>query len=118
METSRGRGADVSSGPVWFRFMPVIVLLALAILTHDVFISISSGCVVARWLLQRDLWIGFLRYLDTDLPAGLVDMNYVILFSWLITGVIGATNRSGGMAALAPIAVKYIKDSFLSQLVV
>ena len=32
-------------------------------------------------------------------------------------GIIGAANRSGGMAALGPLVVGYIKDSFLSQLI-
>jgi len=104
--------------PIWMPFMPVLVLLALSVITQDVFISMSAGCVVARWMIERDLWIGILRFLDTDLPAGLSNMNYVILFSWLLGGVIGAANRSGGMAALAPIAINYIKDSMLSQLVV
>ena len=41
----------------------------------------------------------------------------VILFAWLLGGIIGAANRSGGMAALGPLVVGYIKDSFLSQLI-
>ena len=41
----------------------------------------------------------------------------VILFAWLLGGIIGAANRSGGMAALGPLVIGYIKDSFLSQLI-
>ena len=44
-------------------------------------------------------------------------MAMVILFAWLLGGIIGAANRSGGMAALGPLVVGYIKDSFLSQLI-
>ena len=39
------------------------------------------------------------------------------MFAWLLGGIIGAANRSGGMAALGPLVVGYIKDSFLSQLI-
>ena len=61
--------------------------------------------------------IGLLRFLDTDLPEGLAEMAMVILFAWLLGGIIGAANRSGGMAALGPLVIGYIKDSFLSQLI-
>jgi Na+/H+ antiporter NhaC len=99
-------------------FMPILVVLVLCVITQDVFISISAAIWVGSWMLERDAWIGMLRFLDTRLPDGLKDMTIIILFAWLLGGVIGAANKSGGMKALGDKAVVLIKDSFLAQLVV
>ena len=49
-------------------FIPILSLLAMCLLTQDVFISMSFGIWVGRWMIERDAWIGLLRFLDTDLP--------------------------------------------------
>ena len=55
--------------PKWMPFIPILSLLAMCLLTQDVFISMSFGIWVGRWMIERDAWIGLLRFLDTDLPA-------------------------------------------------
>ena len=60
--------------PKWMPFIPILSLLAMCLLTQDVFISMSFGIWVGRWMIERDAWIGLLRFLDTDLPEGLAEM--------------------------------------------
>mmetsp|Transcript_7513 Transcript_7513/g.20593 ORF Transcript_7513/g.20593 Transcript_7513/m.20593 type:complete len:796 (+) Transcript_7513:82-2469(+) len=98
--------------------MPVFVLLIITPLTRNVFMSLIFAAWFTSVIKERDLWQGFMRFWGPDVVGPAFSaLGEIMMFMFVLGGVIGASIRSGGVQDLGDRAARFIKDSFLGQFV-
>jgi Na+/H+ antiporter NhaC len=107
---STAPAGDEASG-TWWSLLPPLVAIVLALVYHDVVLSLFVGIWLgATVLADGNLAAGFLRVVDTYARGALTDSEKlsIILFSMLLGGMVGVMSRSGGtlgvVRALEPYA--------------
>ncbi|CAE8609201.1 unnamed protein product [Polarella glacialis] len=98
--------------------IPFIIVFIIVPLTQNVFFGLGFAAWLCRTIIARDPWIGFLdlfgRALNEEIKGYLGE---IMIFMFLLGGVVGGCVRSGGIQGLGEMASAYIKDSFLAMMV-
>ncbi len=97
--------------PGWFSLLPPLLAIALALITHEVVISLFAGVWLGAFFVAGlNPFAAILRSIDGFIAPALADPNHaaIVLFSLLLGGMVGLMGRSGGtqgiVEAVAPLA--------------
>ncbi len=97
--------------PGWFSLLPPLLAIALALITHEVVISLFAGVWLGAFFVAGlNPFAAILRSIDAFILPALADPDHaaIVLFSLLLGGMVGLMGRSGGtqgiVEAVAPLA--------------
>jgi Na+/H+ antiporter NhaC len=80
-------------------FIPLLVILFLAMTTHEVYLSLGFGVFVGACMVAGNVKDGFKSTLDVYILGALADVDhgYVYLFTLFMSGFVGLLEKSGGI---------------------
>lgn len=105
--------------PGWLCIMPSIITVLVSILTKQVLIGLWSGLFLGgMFLSQYNPVTGFLRMLDTYLATSVatVDHASIIVFCFLLGGLIAVLSKGGGAAGMAVAVTRCANTRMKAQL--
>lgn len=111
---------NMSVLPSWLSIFPPMIALIIAILTKNVVLSLASGVYFGCFLIYGyNPATAFARMVDTRIPVALGDPEHaiVIVFCWLLAGIVTMITKSGGGQGLAESIVRFGKTSVGAQMV-
>jgi Na+/H+ antiporter NhaC len=121
------QGVEVASAPFraipgWLSILPPLFAIAIALVFKRVvpalFFGIWAGAVFAVALTPAGLWIGLLNTLEVYVLQALTDPDRatIILFSFMIGGMVGIVSRNGGMQGIVNRIVVWASSPKRGQL--
>jgi Na+/H+ antiporter NhaC len=97
--------------PGWISILPPLLAIALALITHEVIISLFAGIWLgAFFFVGLNPFAALLRTIDTFVTPALADPDHaaIVIFSLMLGGMVGIMGRSGGthgiVEAVRPLA--------------
>ncbi len=97
--------------PGWFSLLPPLLAIALALITHEVLISLFAGIWLGAFFVAGlNPFAALLRTIDSYITPALTDPSNasIAIFSLMLGGMVGLMGRSGGtrgiVEAVAPFA--------------
>ncbi len=97
--------------PAWFSVMPPIVAIGLAFALRQVIPAIFAGVWIGAWALNGltllGSWQGLLQSFEVYVVGALDDSDRaaIILFTFMIGGMVGIVSRNGGMQGIVEAIV-------------
>ncbi len=121
------QGREVASSPFaaipgWFSILPPLIAIAVALVSKRVipalFLGLWVGAAFAVALTPAGLFAGLLATVDTYIIASLTDADRVsiLVFSFLIGGMVGIVSRNGGMQGVVNHMVRWATSPERGQL--
>lgn len=99
----------------WWSLLPAVVAVALCWITREPLVSLFGGIVVGAFLL------GYYDIADDVLVANLATENaagVLLLYLWLLGGLLGVWNRTGAAQAFADLMTrKFVRGPRTAKLV-
>jgi Na+/H+ antiporter NhaC len=89
--------------PGWLSLVPPIVAIALALLTHEMLLSLFAGVWAGvTILLNYNPWDGMLSALDTYIVSSIANDGHaiILLFTFGFGGLIGLIQNNGGIGGI------------------
>ncbi|MGB1242041.1 MAG: Na+/H+ antiporter NhaC family protein [Chitinophagales bacterium] len=109
--------------PTWVSILPPLIAILLALIFKEVVTSLFIGIWIGAWMLygfdvQAFFW-SFLHTVDKYIIHTLTDADHVaiMVFSFLIGGMVAIISRNGGMAGVVNGLSKLSNSARSSQLV-
>lgn len=104
----------------WWSLLPPLVAIGLALLTREVLLSLFSGVWIGAWILAGfDPFAGTAHSLSLLLDAmANRDHAAIILFSLLLSGMVGIMSRSGGTLGVVERLSQFAQNRFRGQLMI
>ncbi|MFK8030105.1 MAG: Na+/H+ antiporter NhaC family protein [Gammaproteobacteria bacterium] len=108
----------------WLSILPPLVAIFLALVLRSVipalFVGIWIGAATLIGFSPSGLFQGLLNAFEHYVTAALADESHVhiVLFTFMIGGMVGIVSRSGGMAAIVHAVVKRAKTAISGQVAV
>lgn len=97
--------------PGWFSILPPLLAIALALITHEVVVSLFAGIWLgAFFVVGLNPVAATLRVIDTFIAPALANPDHaaIVIFSLMLGGMVGLMGRSGGthgiVEAVRPLA--------------
>lgn len=109
--------------PPWLSIIPPVVAILLALVTKEVmislFISIFFGVLILKGFELANVIPALLTVLDTYILGSLNDKRHlsVIVFSFLIGGMVAVISQNGGMKGIVDRLSRYAKSPRSAQLI-
>jgi Na+/H+ antiporter NhaC len=105
----------ISSG---VSLIPLLIVILLAAATQQVEVSLAMGVFVSACIVTGGLVAGFKRFLGTYLIGAAADESrqFVIMFTFALSGLVGMIEKSGGMKGLATNLLKYARSPTMAGL--
>jgi len=109
--------SDYESYQAGAAIVPLIIVLALAIMTQMVEVSLLTAVFVGACMVSGNLKDGFKSMLDEYILKALADVDhaYVYLFTLFLSGMVGMMEKSGGMIGFTQAIAKYAKSPRAGQ---
>jgi Na+/H+ antiporter NhaC len=110
---------DLHMLPGWTSLLPPLVAILLAILFHQVVLALVVGIWLGAVLaFGADPFTGFLRTFDTYIVGALADGDHVtvLVFSFLLGGMLGIIHRSGGTRGIVTVVAGWARTPRSGQL--
>ncbi|XP_065179840.1 uncharacterized protein HI_1586-like [Sycon ciliatum] len=111
---------EVFSIPAWLSIFPPLVTIILAIFSKQVLVSLCAGIFLGCFFLFRyNPLTAFLHTYDMYLVNAVADQGHaeILVGTFLLGGLIGVVQKSGGAYGLAKILRRLAKTRRSSQLV-
>ncbi len=108
----------------WLSILPPLVAILLALVLRNVipalFLGIWIGAATLIGFHPKGLFQGLLDAFEKYVTAALADSSHVqiILFTFMIGGMVGIVTRSGGMAAIVHAVIRRAKTAISGQVAV
>jgi Na+/H+ antiporter NhaC len=108
-----GRSAQFAAPvlPGWFSLLPPLLAIALALITHEVVVSLFAGIWLGAFFYAGlNPFAAVLRTIDAFIAPALADPDHaaIVIFSLMLGGMVGIMGRSGGthgiVEAVRPLA--------------
>lgn len=100
--------------PGWFSIVPPLLAIILALVLRQVLVSLSLGIFVgAIFIYDYNPFTALLRFADTIILNSVIDKSHalILLFTFLMGGVVGIISKNGGMVGLANVITKFAKTA-------
>lgn len=110
--------AELRVVPAGLSLLPPLATLIVAIATRHVIFALYIGVWIGCLLLyDYNPITAFARSLDTKIPQALADTGHavVLLFSWMLAGMVAVIGKSGGAQGLANRVIRRAKTSAAGQ---
>ncbi|MEM6460363.1 MAG: hypothetical protein AAF724_00440 [Pseudomonadota bacterium] len=105
--------SDISAMPGWLSLLPALLAIATALAVRQVipalFFGLWIGGALAHGLFWSSAWTGLLDVVPKHVIGGLEDTDHlaVVLFTFLIGGMVGIVSKNGGTAGIVEWAVRF-----------
>lgn len=89
--------------PDWFSLAPPLFSIVLALVFRNVIVALFAGVWLGAWGISGLSWTGFwhglLAVADVHVRGALADEDHaaILIFSFLIAGMVGIIRRNGGL---------------------
>lgn len=110
--------AELRVVPAGLSILPPLATLIVAIATRHVIFALYIGVWIGCLLLyDYNPITAFARSLDTKIPGAIADTGHavVLLFSWMLVGMVAVIGKSGGAQGLANRVIRRAKTSSAGQ---
>ncbi len=100
--------------PAWWSVVPPLLAIVLALALRQVLLALFFGIWGGCWMLfGGDPFSAGLRAVDTYLLNAYADTDHlhIVLFSFLLGGLVGLISRSGGMRALVRAMSRRVRSA-------
>ncbi len=98
-----GAGASGGTTPPWFSLLPPLLSIVVALALRNVIVALFAGVWLGAWgicgLSLDGFWRGLLAVADVHVRGALADEDHaaILIFSFLIAGMVGIIRRNGGL---------------------
>lgn len=125
--STRSAGSEAASLrliPGWLSILPPLVAIFLALVLRSVipalFLGIWIGAAALIGFNPSGLLQGLLNAFEHYVTVALADKSHVqiVLFTFMIGGMVGIVTRSGGMAAIVHAVIRRAKTAISGQVAV
>eukprot|EP00667_Euglena_gracilis_P003848 EG_transcript_3861 len=99
--------------PGWLSLFPPVVVIAITVWLHHVVFALFMGIFVAAAIIhQGNIGAALLRTVDFYIANALADADHVkiLMFSWLLAGMVGIIHKSGAGYGLAAAIMGTIRS--------
>lgn len=102
--------------PDWFSLLPPLFSVVLALTVRNVVVALFGGVWLGAWglhgLTPWGLWQGLLSVIDVHVRGALADPDHaaILLFSFLIAGMVGIIRHNGGLQGAVDLIVPRVKS--------
>ncbi len=102
--------------PGWLSLVPALMAIFIALISRQVVPSLFLGIWAGAWITYAlspvGLWKGLLDVVDTYVLHALNDTGRlsIVIFSFLIGGMVGIVSRNGGMNGIVKYIVRWARD--------
>lgn len=109
-------GTSAPTTPAWFSLLPPLLSVALALLVRNVIVALFAGVWLGAWGLHglnlAGLWQSLLSVVDVHVRGALVDDDHaaILIFSFLIAGMVGIIRRNGGLHGAVQGIVRRVRS--------
>ena len=109
--------------PVFLSVIPPLLTIVLALLTRSVIPALFIGVLVGSWGLNglslMGLWEGILDSVGVHVIGAVADTDHasIMIFSFMIGGMVGIVSRNGGMNGLVNMLAGNATDRRRGQMV-
>lgn len=115
--------ASSPDNPVFVSILPPLFAIVLALITRSVIPALFLGVVLGSWALHgfdvAGLWHGLLDSVAVHVTAAVANADHaaVMVFSFMIGGMVGIISCNGGMQGIVELLVGKADDRRHGQLV-
>ena len=107
-------------GTAW-ALLPPIIAIILALITKEVYSSLTAGVIVAGLFYARFSIVGAVKHIYSNGIVAVITDEYhvgILIFLVVLGALVCLMNRAGGSAAFGTWAGKHIKSRVGAQLVI
>ena len=110
--TAMAAPASTPDNPVFFSLLPPLFTIGLALATRSVIPALFLGVVLGSWGLHgldiAGLWSGTLDSVAVHVTGAVANADHaaVMVFSFMIGGMVGIISRNGGMQGIVAALAK------------
>ena len=96
----------------WISVLPPILAIAMALLIRSVLPALMLGLWLGAWALQgmslKGLFLGLFTSFEVYVANAVVNRDHVtiMLFTFMIAGMVGIVSRNGGMRGIVELIIK------------
>lgn len=105
--------SSISYAGTWLSVVPPLLAIAIALVFKQVIPALFTGLVFGVWVIGDLEWQALftapLKTLEVYAVNALADADHasIILFSFMIGGMVGITTRNGGMQGIVNLIIKW-----------
>jgi Na+/H+ antiporter NhaC len=110
--------------PAWISILPPMLAIGIALLLRSVLPALVIGLWAGAWALEgltlKGAFVGLLTSFEVFVTNAMADRDHtkVILFTFMVAGMVGIISRNGGMRGIVNIIVKGANTAKRGQLAV
>ena len=115
---------DIPVIPAWVSILPPLLAIGIALLTRSVLPALMLGLWLGAWSLTglsaEGLVSGLFTSFEVYVVNALADRDHVtiMLFTFMIAGMVGIISRNGGMRGIVELIIKGANSARRGQLAV
>lgn len=110
--------------PAWISIMPPILAIGIALLLRSVLPALIIGLWAGAWALEgltlKGAFVGLLTSFEVFVTNSMADRDHtkIILFTFMVAGMVGIISRNGGMRGIVNVIVRGANTARRGQLAV
>ena len=110
--------------PAWIAILPPLVAIGIALLIRSVLPALLMGLWLGAWALEgmstEGLFYGLFTSFEVYVVNAVADRDHVtiMLFTFMIAGMVGIISRNGGMRGIVELIIKGANSAKRGQLAV
>ena len=116
--------AEVPVIPAWISILPPLVAIGMALLLRSVLPALMLGIWLGAWALEgmtlKGFFYGLFSSFEVYVVNAVADRDHVtiMLFTFMIAGMVGIISRNGGMNGIVELIIKGANSAKRGQLAV
>ncbi len=110
--------------PAWISILPPLLAIGMALLTRSVLPALMLGLWLGAWALEgltaKGAFVGLFASFEVYVTNAVANRDHVtiMLFTFMIAGMVGIISRNGGMRGIVELIIKGANSARRGQLAV
>jgi len=116
--------SDIPVIPAWISILPPLLAIGMALLTRSVLPALMLGLWLGAWALEgltaKGAFVGLFASFEVYVTNAVANRDHVtiMLFTFMIAGMVGIISRNGGMRGIVELIIKGANSARRGQLAV
>ncbi len=116
--------AEVPVIPAWISILPPLLAIGIALLIRSVLPALMLGLWLGAWALEgmsaKGIFYGLFTSFEVYVASAVANPDHVtiMLFTFMIAGMVGIVSRNGGMRGIVELIIKGANSAKRGQLAV